>query len=275
MNLVIADYRSELATQPQAVEALADDLGPIVSRLDTYGFAIVDFAGDPEARDAIQWLAEGLSLGNPVVPAFYRKERSGQFKKEFAEIKADDRGDHPGFSARSAQDFHVDGTLDDPEDVPTVVMFCVQEAASGGASLVFNSAAAFHALRESDAEAARALTAPKVMRRTASMDGGLSYRDGPAFRVHPDGRVVNRYCEDGITSWHPAPGDESALMRALEYLTTASHDENGPFRARFVLRRGQALILRNDKVSHGREAYEDGPEGPRALVRGVFGRVPR
>ncbi|MFI7633014.1 TauD/TfdA family dioxygenase [Nonomuraea sp. NPDC049400] len=275
MKQFLVDYRDPAARRSFAVGGDGSGLDALKEQLDIYGFAVADMPADVTPVSAIELLADGWDLGQPVVPALYRMPGAEQFDREIAEIRETDRSSHPGFAVRTAQDFHVDGTLDDPEETPTVVMYCVRAAHRGGNSLLFNAVAAFHDLYQRDREAASALLHPRVLRRTASLKGIDAYREGEAFRVKNDGTIVNRYSDDGIATWTPAEGQSEALARALDSIRRSSRTADSKYVASIRLEDGQALVLRNDRVSHGREAFTNSPRSPRQLLRAIYGRVPR
>jgi hypothetical protein len=275
LKQLFVDYRDAAAACPVAVARSGRGVDELGDRLDTYGFAIAEMPGNLSPQEAIDFLAESWSLGDPYVPALYRLPGAEQFNRPYADIRANDAGDHPGFAVRSAQEFHVDGTLDGPGDVPTVLMYCVRPAVRGGESLLLNSIGVFHALRETDPAAAAVLTRPTVLRRSSTLRGVEAHTDGPAFVVRDDGAIVNRYSDvPSTTTWIAPLGEEDALARALAFVRQEGSGD-GRFRLSVRLQTGECLIVRNDRVSHARQSYEDSAAQPRQLLRATFGASPR
>ncbi len=275
LKQLFVDYRDATAACPVAVARSGRGVDELGDRLDTYGFVIAEMPGELPPQEAIDFLAEAWSLGAPYVPALYRLPGAEQFNRPYADIRADDAGDHPGFAVRSAQEFHVDGTLDGPGDVPMVLMYCVRPAVRGGESLLLNSIGVFHALREADPAAAAVLTRPTVLRRSSTLRGVRAHTDGPAFVVRDDGGIVNRYSDvASTTTWIAPAGEEDALDRALAFVRQEAGGD-GRFRLSARLAAGECLIVRNDRVSHARQGYEDTAAHPRQLLRATFGVSPR
>ncbi|WP_197372286.1 TauD/TfdA family dioxygenase, partial [Streptomyces clavuligerus] len=152
------------------------------------------------------------------------------------------------------------------------VMLCAAAAAEGGHSFLVDLPAAFAVLRERDPEAAAQLVHPGALVRTSTLVQGRS-RSGPAFAPDGDGGWVTRFSRTATDTYHPLSGGGAALGRALEFLDEAAA-EGSRFRAGFTLAAGQALVLANDRLGHGRTAYRDDPDVPRLLLRGLFTRRP-
>jgi len=222
---------------------------------------------------ALERLAEQLGLGDIFVPEIYRDPARGPDYKRFAEIVPDDSSRHPGFANSNAQAMHVDGLLEPIATIKTSMLYCIFSALSGGRTIIFNSSGAFTALQQEDPAAADALLDKHVLERFTTIPGIHRKAFGPAFRREPDGGVVTRF-SDGLTErWHARDGLRAELERALRFFRSVTRCDNR-FRVSVPLTPDQVLILRNDQVSHGREAFVSDQARPRHLVRALFLNAP-
>lgn len=73
--------------------------------------------------------------------------------------------------------------------------------------------------------------------------------------------------------WDYSRNINPRVVEAVEYMSQLAA-EGSRYHLTFPLYRGQALIMRNDKISHGRHSYTDDPASPRTLLRGMFTRAP-
>jgi alpha-ketoglutarate-dependent taurine dioxygenase len=273
--LVDADY-----CDPASLAVLDADLGDqiksrmaIAGQLGRYGFAVVRFNGTRPAHIALEYLADLLGLGEIFVPEIYRDPAKGSDYKRFAEIVPDDSSRHPGFANSNAQAMHVDGLLEPIATIKMSMLYCVSPALSGGQTIVFNSSGAFTGLQQQDPAAAAALLDKHVLERFTTIPGIHRKAIGPAFQREPDGEVVTRF-SDGLTErWHARDGLRAELERALRFFRSVTECDNR-FRVSVPLEPDQALILRNDQVSHGREAFVSHQGRPRHLVRALFLKAP-
>ncbi|MCX4966418.1 TauD/TfdA family dioxygenase [Streptomyces sp. NBC_00654] len=273
MKQAQADYRSQNIgrriefSAPGAVISLVNDL-------ECNGFAVAtmeDFADGPEI--CLKRLSSSLGLGDPVVPALYRRENAEQYANLYHEVQRNPADQHPGFSTTDGQALHADGLADEIGKLKTSILYCVRAAHAGGETVIFNAVAAFDTLRESDAEAASALLDPCALERRATIPGVEASAIGPVFAIEPDGTVITRFTDNDTCAWNHSVGPAGSLGRGLEFLREAAQDPR--YRTAVRLARGEALIFRNDRVSHGRTSYQDSPRHRRLLVRAVYGRPPR
>lgn len=274
MKQLFVDYRDAAVTEPVTIDPAGTGLAELADRIETFGFGVAVTPAALQPHRSIELIAEAWSLGEPYVPQLYRLPGGERFSTTSVDVLASADGTHPGLQVQDGQAFHVDGLIDRPEEVPVVLLYCVRPAESGGRTVLFNSTAAFHRLRSLDPAAASALTAPTVLRRTSSLPGVPAHRDGPAFRVLDDGSISGRYADGATETWTAAPGQAGDLRRALSFLRSAGRPGTG-YVASLHLQAGQCLVMRNDRLSHGREAYHDAPGRRRHLVRCVYGRTPR
>lgn len=274
MKQFAVDYRQDDATRRLDVNSSGDMVAEVRNRLDTFGFAIARIGWTNDATDALNALAGWLHLGSPMVPEMYRLPGAEKFNSALAHVRKNaDGGNHPSFNLRSAQALHVDGVIDEFSSIPMTLLYCVRPAASGGRTILFNSLAAFNDLARRDPEAARTMRHPNVLRRMSTIPGISADRLGPAFRLHPDGTISTRYSDGATEQWTAPAGMKEAFTRAIEFFRTAGETDNR-YRTSVLLQAGECLVFRNDRLSHGRESYEDDERSPRHLVRALYSRVP-
>lgn len=230
------------------------------------GYVIVQVPGDePNGLDLAQ-LAAALHLGAAYTPGHY--QASPHTQRGVSRLTASDDPAHP-FQDRDGQNLHSDGTLQSLGQIATTVMMCVRPAHTGGDTLLFNAIDAFTALHDQDSDAAAQLLHPKALLRTSDLAGSLSTA-GPAFGWDSSGAPISRYSLTSTDTYHPSePARRGDLDRALKFLEDTAVPGGG-YSCRLTLQAGQALILANDKLSHGRTAYTDAPGRPRLLLRGLY-----
>ena len=241
----------------------------VAARLAAHGYALLEGSAVPGPGVAAI-LAGALGLGDAFTPPQYRS-RAYVDGGGVTRITADaSTTPHPAFGQATGQDLHADGTLQRIGEIKTTLMLCARPASSGGDSLLFNAAGAFAALLNADPAAAAALTAPEVLIRTSNLpDSHGQAAVGPAFAI-ADGRVLSRYSVTGTDRYDPsAVASPAALDRALAFLAAAARPGTGYYTA-LTLAAGQALVLANDTISHGRTPYADSPAAPRLLYRVLF-----
>jgi alpha-ketoglutarate-dependent taurine dioxygenase len=266
-----ADFRNPRYTQPVDF-AEHDAPNQLVRFLEERGFAVVTMP-KPGSPDAILTsLSAALRLGSPYIPALYRYAETKDYSGSYTNIRSDTDDQHPGFSTTAGQAWHVDGLLDDIGDIKTTILYCVCAAHRGGETLLFNSIAAFAELHETDAAAAETLLSPEALNRRSTIPAIDVSATGPAFSADAAGDIITRYTDNETCRWNFSVGPPGGLHRALAFLRAAS--DNPRYRLAIRLTPGQALILRNDRLSHGRRPYEDRPNARRHLVRALYANVP-
>ncbi|MFE0177181.1 TauD/TfdA family dioxygenase [Streptomyces sp. NPDC059002] len=271
MQQLQADFRDPRCAEPVDF-AEHDAPDQLVHILEERGFAVVRVAepGPPDAK--VTSLAAALRLGNPYIPALYRYAETKDYSAAYSDIRSDTKDRHPGFSTTTGQAWHVDGLLDDIGDIRTTILYCVRAAHRGGDTLLFNSLAAFAELRETDPAAAEALLDPKALSRRSTLPDIDVSNTGPVFAVDEAGNLATRYTDNDTCTWNFSVGPPGGLHRALAFLRAAS--DNPRYRLAVRLAPGEALIFRNDRLSHGRHPYKDRPNARRHLVRALYANVP-
>jgi alpha-ketoglutarate-dependent taurine dioxygenase len=266
-----ADFRDPRCARPVDFGE-HDAPSQLVHNLDEHGFVRVTMTepGPPDAKLAT--LSAALRLGEPYIPALYRFVETKDYATSYSDIRSGTTDGHPGFSTTAGQAWHVDGLLDDIGDIKTTILYCVRAAHRGGETLLFNSLAAFTELRDSDPAAAEALLSPEALNRRSTIPTIDVNATGPVFSVDEEGELIARYTDNETCTWNFSAGPPGGLQRALTFFRAATHDPR--YRLGIHLAAGQALIFRNDRLSHGRQSYEDIPSARRHLVRALYTNRP-
>lgn len=250
-------------------------LGEAVAQLDRYGFVVVDTQARNDPETALRQLASWFGLGEPYVPELYRKGAGAAFGAAFSDIKQKAGGRHPGFLTDSAQPFHVDGLLEPLGRIRTSMLYCQRPAKQGGRTVLFNASLAYRRLLDHDPEAAKTLLDPNVLERVSSLpDVESTSVTGPAFMQAGDHVVFTRFSDGTTERWHAPAGSEAAFERALDYFRSCYGQDGSEMIAAIRLEAGECLVMRNDMLSHAREAFEDDADHPRHLVRSLHLEAP-
>jgi hypothetical protein len=165
--------------------------------------------------------------------------------------------------------WHTDGYYNPPERrVGAWALYCVRDAAAGGANAALDHEIAYIRLRDRDPDWIAALMAPDAMTIPANAGAGGTLRGaqpGPVFAVDPlDGRLHMRYsARQRNIVWRDDDATRAAAA-ALLGLFSAGDDHILQFR----LAPGQGVLANN--VLHRREGFEDDPARPRLLLRARY-----
>ncbi|WP_234384320.1 TauD/TfdA family dioxygenase [Paracidovorax avenae] len=255
------------------------DVGDIqaVSRdIDRYGFAIVRDEWRFDASD-FERMAQFYGLGPMYQSEFNRRMHTeGMSMRGVNQVGGLASGQHDVFNGTAGTALHTDGSYLPIGTIKTSILLCKQHAASGGESILFDSLSAFKALSRHDPALARSLLAPKVFRRR-STDPRLEKQYehiGPVFHAGENGEMAGGFTLDVTADWDYSRRADPRVIDAVAYLKNLAESDSG-YALSFTLQKGQALIMRNDQLSHGRNAYIDDPAHPRVLLRGLFRSPPR
>lgn len=255
----------------------ADEVAEVVRRYRRHGFAVL--AGPPAEANvlAVETLTASLGLGAPFIPPLYTME--GGVSPPVSRISAafnsgTTEAAHPSFSRTVGQELHCDGTLQDIGYVKASVLLCQSPAEEGGDTMLFNSSAVFAALVDRDPDAAAALAQPGVLVRRATINGSNERHLGPAFAVH-DGRLLGGYSVTETDTWAVPEGTaEDDVCRGVQFLREAARPGDPSF-LQFSLAAGEAIVVDNTRISHGRTAYRDSADRQRCLYRSLHLHHPR
>lgn len=178
------------------------------------------------------------------------------------------KGDYIPYTNRSLG-WHTDGCyLPGPRPVRGFVLHCVQAAAEGGESFLFDPEIAYIRLRDENPDFIAGLMLPDALTIPANIGpGGEQIRPetaGPVFSTGPEtGALHMRYtARKRHVAWHP----DSRISDALDFLDSLLDDGREPvFRLR--LEPGWGIVCNN--VLHGRTGFADesGPDQKRLLYR--------
>lgn len=258
-----------LAREPERLVELRPDLAPIGEFADLVrarlygddGFARLSFAPLPRALHRLAYAALGLAIGEPIL-------RYG-----FLYEVADRGGSHidsqiPISMTRAATGLHTDSSARDC--VPgAVALLCERPSVDGGTSRIADARKACAWLAEHAPEHRARLTRTFIRDVvTPGLDKGLdSLRRNrfPVVRDEPDFefRYMRFWIERGqVRAGRPLAPEDSAAFDALDAAL-----ERSEFGASFRLEAGESLFLDNRRFVHGRDAYDEVPEGGRLLWR--------
>ena len=254
---------------------LAKRNGEIIRSYHDNGFCIVEFTQGTAGEDCLLRFSKLMNLGPTYVPAQYRDTAVYSLRGFNVIAKDQNKGifsQHRGFYTDQAQSIHSDGTLEEIGKVKTSLFLCILPAAKGGESIIFNSVAAFVHMVDNSSAIACSLTNPIALERCA-VNGNLSSVKGPAFSV-AEGELISRFSMDNTCNWEISFGTISHLKEAVTFLSNLCNQGSG-FYIEVPLLKNQALILANDKISHGRREYLDSENHKRTLIRGLFTTRPK
>ncbi len=232
------------------------------------GFCVVSglpFDGGEEHARRAAFLA-GLGLGTPVFQdaqgaRIVDIRSTGADALEAATYKPRSDGTHVRpYETRGAFRLHAD-----PCDVAG--LFCVQAAASGGASSVVNALAVHDRLADTRPDLLAVLHQPFYYARPRKPGEPAGYHGIPVFS-RQDGYFKAHIVPDLILAAQLVPEVPRLSAEQREALEELSRTASSPeFAIELHLRPGQLLWLNNHLVWHGRQAYEDAPGTVRHLLR--------
>lgn len=252
------------------------DTTAVVGHVDKYGFAILSGAWQFDAMD-FQRLATLYELGEMYQSGFNRSEHGqGVSASGMNQIGGLSSGNHYAFNGTSDVSLHTDGSYLPIGSIRTSILLCKEHALRGGESILFDSVSAFQKLQSEHPTLADILLVDNIFRRrsTDTRSGTQYERIGPVYRRNTDdGEIVGGFTLDVTADWEYSRRLDARVSDAVAYLARLASD-GSPYLLKFALRKGQALIMRNDKLSHGRCPYTDDPAQPRILLRGLFSKAP-
>lgn len=258
---------------PQVIDS--EDKAAVIAHLEKYRFAIVTSEWEYDDTD-FKKISALYSLGEIYQSAFNRQEhKEGVSTSGVNQIGGLSHGTHMVFNSTSHLSLHTDGSYIPIGSIKTSILLCKQHASQGGETVLFDSVSAFQQLQAEHPDLANILLEEQIFRRrsTGTQSGKQYAHIGPVFRRDRDGGFIGGFTLDVTADWEYSRGINPRVVEAVEYLSQLAA-EGSRYHLTFPLYRGQALIMRNDKISHGRHAYTDDPANPRTLLRGMFTREP-
>ncbi len=231
--------------------------GPVAAR----GFAVVDGTAIPGAYRRFAYALLGVSMAPPILRygLLYAVEDRGGSHVEAA---------IPISMTRASTGMHTDSSARDC--VPGIIaLLCERPSLDGGTSRLSDAAAACRWLAEHD-PGAMALLREAYVRDvvTPGMDRGLDtlrrnrfpiVEFEPSFRI----RYMRYWIETGQGKAGAPLGAD--VLLALDALDAALAREE--WSTSFRLEPGQMLFVDNQRIVHGRDAYNAVPAGGRLLWR--------
>lgn len=180
-------------------------------------------------------------------------------------------GDRPAFIPYTSRPikWHTDGYYQ-PADrlIRAMVLHCVRQARSGGATALMDHDMAYIALRDANPDWIEALMAPDAMTIPERLDDdgvARAAQSGPVFSVDANsGKLHMRYtARTRSVLWK----DNAVTRDAVAFLGQLL-DSNSPHIFRLYLAPGMGLVCNN--VLHDRSGFEDDPQHPRLLYRARY-----
>ncbi len=205
--------------------------GALRERLAAHGWAVIELDELAQVRLATPWLLVDTLLGEPPVMLEVQPIRAIAHARSFA-------------ASQAAAPLHTDAQLWHARPPELQLTACLHASSQGGASLLVDTWAVLARLQRDEPDLARA--AFEHARRIAFVFGDVL----GATATMRGGRAC-------VVLGPHAPADD-VVGRGFARAIAAAPCE------RVMLRPGQALLLDNHRVVHGREAFDD-PR--RTLVR--------
>lgn len=161
--------------------------------------------------------------------------------------------------------WHTDGYYNtEQRKIHGMVLYCVQNALSGGENALLDHELAYIHLRDSNPDYIRALLHPEAMTIPANIINGKEIRaqqSGPVFSVNENGALHMRYtARTRSVLWR----DDELTMKATSCLTEFLNSDS-PFILRVGLQPGQGLICNN--VLHDRSGFDEDADHQRLIYR--------
>lgn len=165
--------------------------------------------------------------------------------------------------------WHTDGYYHaQSHQIRAMVLHCVRQARSGGATALMDHDMAYIALRDANPDWVAALMAPDAMTIPERLDDdgvARAAQSGPVFSVDPlSGKLHMRYtARTRSVHWK----DNAVTRDAVAFLGQLLEGDN-PHIFRLHLAPGMGLVCNN--VLHDRSGFEDDPLQPRLLYRARY-----
>ncbi|HEY4489197.1 MAG TPA: TauD/TfdA family dioxygenase [Candidatus Paceibacterota bacterium] len=249
-------FGSELAPESffvpvRSSKEVPSSANSIISLLNTYGVAVVEFEENESARQ--QLLCFGQLFGNTM-----RHDRSDD--DGIAEVAViDESSVYPGVSSR-AYTFHTDGSYDE-NPPPIVALRCEIPARRGGVTQLASGKKLHEWLLSKDRAALETLYEKDSL---SIKRAGKSF-SGAVFTEYSGNRVRLRYRSDEAALASDSQKTQKAINLVQDFL---SEEEN---LVSFELGARQVLLTDNFTVLHGRTAFE--ADDPRRMHRLWFDRL--
>lgn len=237
-----------------------------------HGAVVLDCLGsgiDFDVQTSFRRIEEKFGLGEPIIPVQYSEEQQRQlYVGGINLIRQKSLSSHCNFHSCDAQVVHTDGTLDPIGEINTSVLFCETPATIGGENQIYNVLGVIHKLFNIDSELAFSMFSREALIKFSPEEPKRRHV-GPAFEIVRDYGVLTRYSDSALyCRWSSAPD----IQRAVAYMRheLRPREDGGQYRSEILLKRGQALVLSNSKVAHGRSRFWDDNCAKRTMWRGLY-----
>lgn len=269
--------------QPGHDHALETDvLSAMCADIDSYGFTYYQLPTDyPDTTGAVNSLHRQLGLtdtdssvlaeetGGPSATA----PATGSTRLSRLENRPDTPDNRFLPYTNKAMNWHSDGYYNAPdEEVRSFTLYCVSQAARGGALTILDPHLLLIALYDVNPDAVARLSHPEAMTLPANKDE-LGHdrpdRHAAVFFSDVGGRLGTRFTmRQRNIGWRDQP-TRQAMQQAVDVAIGLQQ-----WHISLRLQPGQGLISRN--VLHRREAFEDAPgQARRQMLRGRFLQYPQ
>lgn len=258
------------AARPVSVDVLSEAVKEeMVKRFKKNGFVIFETSSAEEPADVVKKVALELNLGETYVTGNNKKKYAKMFSKDnLNTIENSKESKHVVFDNSNAQGLHSDATFETIGKVPSTILYCVQDAVSGGDTILFDSVLAFHLLHQFNPLWADALLHPEALRRYSGFGDGVEHVES-AFKVLPGGEVISRFTVDSSCDWDYGFERVPHLREAFGFLCGLIPHGSG-YSTVLKLKANQGILFANDKIAHGRTSFTDSEETPRKMIRGLY-----
>ncbi len=284
-SLSFSDYRDTGASERVIVgnpDTMSDGHATaILNKMAVYGYALVRMNSTEINQGTITALADKLKLDAPFVPPYY-KAFAGQIEVNKGINTIGSSGHEPGsdmmsvthnaFGTTDGQNLHVDGTVQGMGQIKTSIVLCHTRAKEGGLSTFFNSTAAFRELVHNDPDAAIAMMDDRALARAVDTDLANPHV-APVFSLI-EGQIYSRFSIDRTSYWENGFQSVPNLKRAYEHFVEKVYD-GSPYYKELQLENGEAVIMANAQIAHGRTAYQSYPHAERKMYRALYEAYPR
>lgn len=228
---VTADY--------DAVMSDDESLRVWLDHVRTYGFAVT--SGGPITEQSLLELVSRFG--------YIRETNYGRWFEVRTEVNPTNLA-YTGLGLQA----HTDNPYRDPQ--PTLqVLYCLENSADGGESLVFDGFAAAQRLRDEDPDGFALLTRYCARFEFSGQDGTCLRSRRPMIELAPDGELYAvRFNNRSAAAITDVPYDDMAAYYAA-YQRFADIIDDPAMAPCFKLGPGEAFIVDNTRVMHSRRAF--------------------
>lgn len=185
---------------------------------------------------------------------------------ELRAIKGQRRGEYIPYTNRPLG-WHTDGYYNHPDKtIRAFILYCVNNAASGGANQLFDPDLAYIHIRDKGDDYIEALMQPDTFSIPQTIEGDKNVRprqDNAVFQDDADGLLMRYTQRKAHIRWKSNEITQAARVLLSDLLAKGSkHVLN------ICLQPGEGLICNN--VLHNRSAFTDDERHPRVMLRARY-----